>query len=180
MQKLAFAAVAVILTLGISCSGKQQNNQTANLGVKNAQASVQEQPRPVDSTKAGHHEGMEHEGMMGDKGIGPIKEVKLGPIDAKLVKQGKTLFDANCTACHLLDEKKIGPPLRHVTHEHAPEFIMNMILNPVEMQKKNPEIMELVEEYGVLMSDLHLKKDQARAILEYLRSEGDKAKPTGK
>ncbi|MEJ2050735.1 MAG: hypothetical protein P8Y60_13025, partial [Calditrichota bacterium] len=38
-----------------------------------------------------------------DMGIGPIKEVKLGPIDQKLAEQGESLFKTKCTMCHSLD-----------------------------------------------------------------------------
>jgi mono/diheme cytochrome c family protein len=190
MRKLLFGAVLIILAAGMSCSGKQNQSKntaeaTTTRGANAALAASSDTTKaikqdttkpPVDSTQ---HEGMEHKSTL-DKGIGPVKEVKLGPLDPKLAKQGQSLFNANCGACHTLDVKKVGPPLRGITNTHAPEFIMNMILNPTEMQKKNHEIMELVEDYGVLMSDLHLKNDQARAIVEYLRSESEKSKPAGK
>jgi cytochrome c len=186
MRKLLFCAVLIIVAVGLSCTGKQKQNHAVSVGLNQAQAAMQEQSHPMDSTMA--HKAMADTTkapakvmkVTGDKGVGPITEIKLDPTDPKLAKQGQTLFNANCSACHTLDAKKTGPPLRHITLDHAPEFIMNMILNPVEMQKKNHEIMGLVEDYGVLMSDLHLKKEQARAILEYLRSEGEKTKPAGK
>jgi mono/diheme cytochrome c family protein len=186
MRKLLFCAVLIILAVGLSCTGKQKQNYTVNIGINQAQAAIQEQSHPMDSTMTPKamadttKASTKGQKMTLDKGIGPITEIKLDPIDPKLAKQGQALFNANCAACHTLDAKKTGPPLRHITLDHAPEFIMNMILNPVEMQKKNPEIIKLVEDYAVLMSDLHLKKEQARAILEYLRSEGNKAKPAGK
>jgi cytochrome c len=104
-----------------------------------------------------------------DKGIGPIKELKLGPIDTSMVTKGEQIFKSQCTACHMLDKKKIGPPLRSVTKDRPPEFIMNMILNTDEMEKKDPEVKKLIDQYGVYMSVLDISKDQARQILEYLR-----------
>jgi cytochrome c1 len=104
-----------------------------------------------------------------DKGIGPIKEIKLGPIDTSMVSKGQQTFNSTCTACHQLDKKKIGPPLRNVTKERPPEFIMNMIVNTEEMQKKDPEVKKLIDQYGVFMSVLDINKDQARQLLEYLR-----------
>jgi mono/diheme cytochrome c family protein len=105
-----------------------------------------------------------------DRGIGPIKEIKLGPVDSALVPQGQTLFKANCVVCHDLDQKKIGPPLRDVTRRRPPEFIMNMILNSAEMEEKDPEVKKLIAQYNAYMSVQALTKDQARALLEYLRS----------
>jgi cytochrome c len=104
-----------------------------------------------------------------DKGIGPIKELKLGPIDTSMVTKGEQIFKSQCMTCHMLDKKKIGPPMRSVTRDRPPEFIMNMILNTDEMEKKNPEVKKLIEQYGVYMSVLDISKDQARQILEYLR-----------
>jgi cytochrome c len=104
-----------------------------------------------------------------DKGLGPIKEIKLGPIDTSMVSQGEQIFKSQCFTCHLLDKKKIGPPLRTATTDRPPEFVMNMILNTDEMEKKDPEVKKLISQYGVYMSVLDISKDQARQILEYLR-----------
>ena len=106
-----------------------------------------------------------------DLGIGPVKELKLGPIDDKLVNHGKTIFESLCIACHSLDEKKIGPPLRNITKSHAPEYIMNMLVNTTEMEQKDPEIIKLIKQYSIPMTDLKLNQGKARAVLEYLRSE---------
>ncbi len=115
-----------------------------------------------------------------DKGIGPIKELKVGPIDTTLVSKGKALFNGQCVICHQLDKKKIGPPLRTVADDRPPEFIMNMLLNTDEMQKKDPEVKKLIAQYGgVLMSVTDIKQDQARQLLEYLRWEA-KQPPSNK
>jgi mono/diheme cytochrome c family protein len=106
-----------------------------------------------------------------DKGIGPVKELKLGPVDKKLAAQGQQLFSAKCVACHSLDQKIIGPPLRNVTKTRTPEYIMNMILNPANMEKGDPVTKELHKKYiATPMTDQGLTQDQARSILEYLRS----------
>jgi len=63
-----------------------------------------------------------------DKGIGPVKELKLGPIDQKLANTGKGIFTAKCAICHAMDQKLVGPPIRNVTKTRSPEYIMNMIL----------------------------------------------------
>lgn len=110
------------------------------------------------------------EEVASDIGVGPIKELKLGPIDQSLVKKGKDIFDSKCTACHKLDEKYVGPPLRGVTKRRKPEWIMNMILNPSEMIQKDPIAKELLAEYPTPMPFQNVSEGDARAILEYLRS----------
>jgi len=104
-------------------------------------------------------------------GIGPVKKVRFGKIDSGLVKEGQSLFEDKCSACHSLDEEVDGPALRQVTKKLRPEYIMNYLLNTSEMQKKDKQLMELIKKYnGEAMPDLDLKEPQARAVVEYLRS----------
>ena len=105
-----------------------------------------------------------------DNGIGPIKSVTVGPIDQKLVAAGSKIFNSKCIACHQLDTRLVGPPLRNITKKNTPEFIMNYLLNTTEMQKKDPILEKLVDEYKILMPDQQLTKDDARSVLEYFRS----------
>ncbi len=103
-------------------------------------------------------------------GIGPVKEVKLGTIDKNLVDKGKTIFDTKCASCHKFDSRLVGPPLQGVTQRRKPEWIMNMILNPVQMTQENPAAKELFTTYLIQMTFQDVSHDDARAILEYFRS----------
>jgi mono/diheme cytochrome c family protein len=103
-------------------------------------------------------------------GIGPIESVTLGALDPELAKKGQEKFVLKCSACHKLDERLVGPPLRGVTQRRRPEFIMNMMLNPDEMVKKHPVVKKLLGEYFVPMTFQNITQEDARAILEYLRS----------
>jgi mono/diheme cytochrome c family protein len=104
-----------------------------------------------------------------DKGIGPIKNLKLGPVDNALATKGQGIFESRCSTCHSLDVKKMGPPLGNVLKENTPEFIMNFLLNTAEMEEKDPKIRKLIQEYGAPMPVLGLSQEEARAVLEYLR-----------
>ncbi len=104
-------------------------------------------------------------------GIGPVKTVVLGPLNPKWVDEGKGIFNMQCIVCHDLDQKKIGPALRNVTKQRAPEFIMNLLLNSAQMQKEDPIIKALLKEYNNLpMPDPALNQAKARSVLEYMRS----------
>lgn len=106
-----------------------------------------------------------------DRGIGPVKSVELGPINKKMVANGKAIFNSKCFICHELVQKKIGPPLRDITEERTPEYIMNLMLNSVQMQKEDPKLKVLIKKYNnVIMPDPGLNQTQARSVLEYLRS----------
>ncbi len=105
-----------------------------------------------------------------DLGIGPIKSLNLGPINKGQVKMGQNIFNNKCFVCHSLDQKKVGPPLGRVAKEQAPEYILNLLLNTVEMQQKDQRIKQLIYQYKILMPDLKLSKNDASSVLEYLRS----------
>jgi len=105
-----------------------------------------------------------------DIGIGPIKKVEISKeIDIKLVKKGEEIFNLKCSACHKLEERYVGPPIKGITKRRKPEWIMNMILNPVEMTQKDPIAKQLLSEYLTQMTFQDVKEDEARAILEYFR-----------
>lgn len=102
-------------------------------------------------------------------GIGPVKKYDLKPVDAKMVEKGKQIFDEKCASCHKFDEKLVGPPLNGVTKKRKPEWILNMILNPEQMTKENPEAKKLFGEYLTQMTYQNVSQTDAEAILNYLR-----------
>lgn len=104
-------------------------------------------------------------------GIGPVKEpVALGAIDPALAATGQGLFDLKCAACHKMETKYVGPPLGDVTTRRSPAYIMNMILNPMEMVERHPVAKQLLAEHMSFMANQNLTRDEARAVLEYLRT----------
>ena len=80
-----------------------------------------------------------------DPGVGPVKDVTLGPIDNKMVADGKKIYQAKCIVCHDLDQKKVGPTLRNITKERKPEYIMNLLVNAVKMQQQDQFVKELLK-----------------------------------
>jgi len=110
-------------------------------------------------------------------GIGPITEaIEVGPIDTQMAAKGEEIFINNCSSCHKIGERYVGPDLQEVTSRRTPAYIMNMILNPTGMTQKHPAAHKLLENFATQMADLSLQKDQARAIVEYLRSVNPKLK----
>ena len=105
-------------------------------------------------------------------GIGPVKEkIVLNKIDEKAVTQGKVIFQTKCTSCHRLDNKLVGPPLRNVIKKRIPEFILNIIVNPVDMTLYHPEAKKLAIEYGSQMTFQNVNLNDAYKILDFLRYE---------
>lgn len=108
---------------------------------------------------------------MNNKGVGVIKSVTLGDIDSEMVARGEEVFKLNCTACHKTDRKFIGPAMEGVVDRRAPEWIMNMILDPELMVKEDPIARQLLIDYnGSPMANQNISEEDTRALLEYFRT----------
>lgn len=106
-----------------------------------------------------------------ENGIGPITEtITLGPVNHEMAEAGQKLFEAKCSACHKLGERYVGPPLGGILDKVTPAFAMNMILNPQEMYTRHPVVKKLLGEYMTQMPALGLTQEQAREVVEYLRT----------
>lgn len=130
--------------------------------------------KSVKELKIIHNEFQQKQNVkqLSDKGIGPIKEVKLGKINQRLVDKGSSIFNDKCAICHDIDDVNLAPPLRGITKALSPVFIMNYLMNTAEMQKKDPYVKKLIQEWKTvpMMKDQRLKEKDARAVLEFLRS----------
>ena len=106
-----------------------------------------------------------------DKGVGPISSITIGDLDQNLADKGAELFKAKCSMCHKIEKRYIGPALIGVTKKQAPEWIMNMMLNPEVMIAKNETAKRLLAEFSAPMANQHLTQKEARTIYEYLRTQ---------
>ncbi len=102
------------------------------------------------------------------KGFGPVQSVQVGAIDEALAARGQKLFSGTCSACHKLDQRYVGPALNGVTKRRAPEWIMNMILNPTGMTAQDDTAKALLGQYMTQMS-VSVTQEDARAALEFFR-----------
>ena len=107
-----------------------------------------------------------------NKGVGPVKSVEIPEsIDESLAASGQEIFKNKCTACHRAGKKFIGPAPNGVLKRRAPEWVMNMILNPEVMIQKDPLAKKLLIEFnGSPMANQNLTQEEARAVLEYFRT----------
>ena len=106
-----------------------------------------------------------------NKGIGPITNVILeDKVNISMANSGEKLFNQLCTSCHIINEDYIGPAMSGILDRRSPEWIMNMILNPIQMLEEDPIAIELLEEYDFeYMYNQNLLEEEAREILEYFR-----------
>ena len=114
-------------------------------------------------------------GKSDSKGIGRFTSVEVGAIDAAMAAKGQAVFTAKCSACHkTTDQKVVGPGLLGVTKRRTPEWIMNQITNPVEMEQKDPVGQALLAKHLTQMTFQNVSDDETRQILEYLRQNDSK------
>ena len=106
-----------------------------------------------------------------NKGVGPIVNVILeDKVNISMANSGEKLFNQLCTSCHIINEDYIGPAMSGILDRRTPEWIMNMILNPIQMLEEDPIAIELLEEYDFeYMYNQNLLEEEAREILEYFR-----------
>jgi mono/diheme cytochrome c family protein len=93
------------------------------------------------------------------------------PLNQEWVKTGKATYELKCQSCHkLTDERLVGPGWAGVTKKREPHWIMNMITNVEMMLETDPEAQKLLEQCMVRMPNQNISKDEARQVLEFMRS----------
>ena len=132
---------------------------------------VKDEPKPLDVQE-----------LTKDKPETHGSEVKEGditlstPLDQAMVTAGKGTYELKCQSCHrLTEEKLVGPGWKGVTQKRKPVWIMNMITNVDMMLEKDPEAQKLLELCLVRMPNQNITTDEARKVVEFMRSnDGEK------
>ena len=71
----------------------------------------------------------------------------------------------------MVDQRMIGPAMEGVLERRSPEWVMNMILNPDGMLREDPIAKALLKEYNnAIMLNQNLSEEEARELLEYIRT----------
>jgi len=153
--------ILALSTILFACGGSNAVDNDNSI-VKEETKAEAIAPAPVQTAEASD--------PMSDKGVGPITSVTIGDIDQTMVDKGKEVFKAKCTACHKIGKRFVGPALKGVTKKQSPEWIMNMILNPEKMVAENETAKKLLQEYNAPMANQGLTQEEARAVLEMLRT----------
>jgi cytochrome c551/c552 len=157
----ALAVLALALVAG-GCGGKEDEGKEDE-GKETESGEAEERADELSAFELEH-------------GIGPVKAaMELGAIDRAMAATGKTVFETKCSACHKMDTLYIGPALGEVTTRRSGAFIMNMILNPQEMVERHPVAKQLLAERMSFMANQNLTLEEARAVLEYLRTQSKNA-----
>jgi cytochrome c551/c552 len=157
MKKTILLALTILLTACGSGEKKKKGFEYNRTKTEENKAISKKEATPID---------------LSNKGIGPIKSLDFNEtINEELAATGAAIFKQKCTACHKTNARLIGPAMSGIYKRRAPEWVMNILLNPTEMLKKDPIANALLKEYNnIQMLNQNLKKEEARAILEYFRT----------
>ena len=157
MTKHLYSLLFLLTLFCIACGG----------GKSHESASTNENTSSASESKQSEQHGTE---------VKPGDVQLTSPLNAQWVSDGKATYDVKCQACHKLsDERIVGPGWKGVTKRREPHWIMNMITNVDMMLEKDPEAQKLLEQCLVRMPNQNLTSDQARHVLEFMRSnDGEK------
>ncbi len=132
---------------------------------------VKKDPKPIDIQELAKDQPETHGAEIKEG------EITLStPLDKAMVDAGKATYGLKCQSCHkLTEEKLVGPGWLGVTKKRQPVWIMNMITNVDMMLEKDPEAQKLLELCLVRMPNQNISKDEARQVIEFMRSnDGEK------
>ncbi len=99
---------------------------------------------------------------------------------AQSAEEGKTLFQANCTSCHAINEKVVGPALKDVHKRREEAWLVKWIKNSqkliasgdavaVQVYKENNE--------SPMTAFENLSDNQIKSIIAYVKAESETAAP---
>jgi len=98
------------------------------------------------------------------------------PTDDGIVSAGESLYKANCTQCHALNEVVIGPALKNVHERRTKSWLISWIKNSQKLIQSGDETaVELWEEYKpTVMPAYPFSDEEITSILAYLKVESKK------
>ncbi len=166
MKSILKSMALVFFLLLISCGGKEEKKEGFSVDRSKATEQSSEASSATDAVPASKRITLE------EKGVGQIKEITLDPqINTEMAAAGEAIFKSNCTACHKIDKRFIGPSPKGILERRSPEWIMNMILDPKLMTEEDRCAKDLLIEFnGAAMANQNLTVEETRSILEYFRT----------
>ena len=90
--------------------------------------------------------------------------------DAAVISQGQGLFNDNCTTCHAIGTKVVGPDLKDILSRRDPAWIKAFITNSqVVIKSGDKYAVKLYKEYGKTEMPSHAFSDEElNAVVAYL------------
>ncbi|TAF83997.1 MAG: cytochrome C, partial [Sphingobacteriales bacterium] len=86
-------------------------------------------------------------------------------------KAGEALFKANCTSCHALNKRVLGPALAGVNNRHSEAWLLKWIKNaPAMVASGDKEALKIYNEYNqaAMTPFPQFSDDDVKNILAYI------------
>jgi len=104
--------------------------------------------------------------------------------DEAVISSGEKLFKGNCTVCHSINEKVVGPALKNVHTRRDLKWITAFVKNSQKVIKSgDPYAVKLYEQYNKTeMTSFDFEDQEIASIVAYIKAESNKvvvATPTG-
>jgi mono/diheme cytochrome c family protein len=103
--------------------------------------------------------------------------ISTSSVTAQDLEEGEKLYKANCTACHQIDNKLIGPALRGVSDKYSEEWLIKWIKNSAELiASGDADAIAIYEEYNKspMTAFPYFSDDDVRNILAYVEEAPEK------
>lgn len=91
-------------------------------------------------------------------------------------KEGETLFKANCTSCHAIGKRVVGPALKDIHKTRDEAWLVKWIHNSQDLVKAgDPEAVKIFNEYNqqVMTAFPNLSEDNVKSIVAYIAQESE-------
>ena len=106
--------------------------------------------------------------------------ISSAPQQQEIDHPGQKIFKANCTPCHRMHQKLIGPALSGVMERRDSLWVIKMIRNSSQLiASGDPTAVKLFREYnGTQMTSFtSFSDEELRTLLEYIKLESERPLP---
>ena len=100
-----------------------------------------------------------------------VESASLPDEKIEVYEHGEELYKANCSSCHAIKRKLIGPALADITNRREKEWLYQWIRNNTELRKSgDADAIAIYEEYNGSPMNLYLQftNEDIDAILLYI------------
>lgn len=103
--------------------------------------------------------------------------ISSAPQEQEIDHPGQKIFKANCTPCHRIHQKLIGPALAGVLERRDSLWVIQMIRNSSQLiASGDPIAAQLFREYnGIQMTSFtSFSNEELKSLLEYIKLESER------
>lgn len=103
-----------------------------------------------------------------------------GASDPAVIAAGEALFKQNCTVCHAINERVVGPALKDVHKRRPVDWIIAFVRNSQKViQSGDPYAVQLYNEYNkTVMTPFDFSDEEITSIVAYIQSESERPAET--